>query len=93
MFSITYRRGDFEVVLSADTIEGVLALDDAYNAEDDDNGWIEWKGGKCPVAYGTIVSVQLRSGMVHYIEEAGIQYWRHRNHPDDIVAYKVVKNV
>lgn len=90
MFSIAYRRGDFEVTLSAYTIEGVLALDDAYNAEDDD-GWITWNGGKCPVADYTRVTVLFRDGE-KYDGCVRSFRWRHRGDADDIIAYKVVKN-
>lgn len=96
MFSIAYRRGDFEVTLSADTIEGVLALDDAYTTEEvDDDGWITWNGGECPeglVYSGTKVDVRLRSGDIIIGDNPEFCYWYHDNAPSDIIAYKVVKN-
>ena len=28
----------------------------------DDDGWIDWRGGKCPVADGTRLDIELRDG-------------------------------
>lgn len=60
------------------------------------DGWIEWKGGECPVAAGTCISVKYR-GLPHIVMEKKIghdrmgTYWDHWNDKDDIIAYRVCK--
>lgn len=57
-----------------------------YPAPDAD-GWIEWKGGECPV--GGDVCVKFRDGT---IQDAGMSaygfYWKHGGNISDIVAYR-----
>lgn len=54
------------------------------------DGWIEWKGGECPVHKDTVVQVKLRenskgtSPACHY-------RWSKFNSYGDIVAYRVVQ--
>lgn len=60
----------------------------------DNDGWISWEGGECPVEPGTLVDWRLRTGR----EFSGVNKprfkldWSHR--PDDpgqdIVAYRVI---
>lgn len=66
--------------------------------------WIEWNGGECPVADGTIVDVRHRDGDEFFGELAwgrrrplegktnwaGAVYWHHDEVDGDIVAYRVV---
>jgi hypothetical protein len=52
--------------------------------------WIEWKGGECPVADGTVVEVRLRRG-VQSEAPAVIYCWASLgDSPNDIVAYRLV---
>lgn len=58
------------------------------------DGWIEWKGGECPVDSGTVVVVRLKDGSETERGPMGLR-WHHV--PDDdsraafnIVAYRVV---
>lgn len=53
-----------------------------------DDGWIEWNGGKQPVASIVAVKVRRRDGSVS-TERANMLYWRHRDLGCDIVAYRV----
>lgn len=62
------------------------------------DGWIEWKGDKCPVPPETPVIVKLRGDVVpnnSEPENAGEFDWRHCIPPDDgtgydIIAYRLV---
>lgn len=54
------------------------------------NGWIEWKGGECPVQPTTPVLVQFRDGGVCDEACACIWRWDHFASPSDIVAYRVL---
>lgn len=56
----------------------------------DAEGWIEWKGGECPVHPEAMVMVRFRDGW----EDkwlAGSMRWNHSKSTDDIIAYRVVK--
>lgn len=59
-------------------------------AKADDQGWIEWSGGDCPVAPDVIVDIKLRA---RRSPEAGVQAggcrWDNLNRSSDIVAYRV----
>lgn len=81
-----------------------------YNGPDakveaDNDGWIEWHGGQCPVPFGTKVDVKFRNGKVYQnkqawgsvdvgkgvdsVSEAGSAFWRKDNSDRDIVAYRI----
>ena len=83
---------------------GIFAIADAVlSAEGEkdapkDDGWIEWKGGECPVPGDTMVEVLLREETATTGEamEAGKYSWGHfgegnRYADHDIVSYRVVK--
>lgn len=50
--------------------------------------WIEWGGGKQPMADGVAVEVKLRNGM-QYTESSDELRWSTRN-DRDIIAYRIV---
>lgn len=59
-----------------------------YPARDAD-GWIEWKGGECPVDVDALVCCKLRSGKVSITAyHAGLLSWRHNGNAADIIAYR-----
>ncbi len=61
------------------------------------DGWIEWKGGNCPVSYSEIVSVKCRDGSFCKEWNAGDLRWEYAsenamlNPSYDIIAYRVLK--
>ncbi len=57
----------------------------------DDDGWIKWDGGKCPVEYECQVDIRLRSGD-EIKNKAGIFWWGRgeKMRDSEIVAYRVV---
>lgn len=60
----------------------------------DADGWIEWKGGECPVAKWTRVDVRYRNGQEVDNVPAGANgayNWDNDDNQYDIVAYRVVK--
>lgn len=67
------------------------SLPEVSQEERDSDGWIEWKGGKCPVDYSTIVDVKTKIGVVFERYVAHIFLWKHIGSEGDIVAYKIVK--
>lgn len=57
----------------------------------DADGWIEWKGGACPVGSETPVYIKTRSGItVDGQLEARWYRWSHIGSDGDIVAYRVL---
>ena len=54
-------------------------------------GFIPWHGEECPVAEGTSLSVMLRSGTVLPATLARYLYWRHHEHANNIIAYRIHK--
>jgi len=56
-----------------------------------DDGWIEWAGGECPVADNRVVRVRYRGDFQEDKCIAGSMIWNHSGEEDDIVAYRVVK--
>lgn len=69
----------------------------AYRVVTDmENVWVEWNGGKRPVAAGTIVDVKFRDGTIWKLELAENRDWEHdlaRDRVNDIIAYRVVREV
>lgn len=68
----------------------------------DDEGWIEWHGGECPVAEGTLVDVIFRDGTEasstpanvidnRYFADASHAFWYSHGRRNDIVAYRLSK--
>lgn len=60
--------------------------------------WIEWNGGECPVADGTMVDVRYRDGDQinalsaggHSIgRDASADYWLYDGYKNDIIAYRL----
>lgn len=58
----------------------------------EENGFIDWQGGKCPVDPDTIVQVMLSNGSVVVNRRAGGFDWQRGNYGGDIVAYRVVED-
>lgn len=54
------------------------------------DGWIEWRGGECPVADFLKVEYQLRGG-AKGSESAKILEWQHEGGRHDIIAYRLRK--
>lgn len=50
------------------------------------DGWVKWDGGEMPVT--GMVEVRYRNGVTN-TDDADSFLWEDRNHPDDIVAYRI----
>lgn len=69
-----------------------------YPAPDAD-GWIEWKGGECPVDEGTLIDVRYRDGHEQVGCECGVwrselygtHYWLNSGGKSNIIAYRLHK--
>ena len=76
----------------------VIAKAEAALAEPqaDEDGWIPWDGGKCPVSPAMLVEVKLRSGQSWLnkdAEKGSFWGWYHgpKKTPYDIIAYRPIK--
>lgn len=65
------------------------ALDAALAAKNE--GWIEWRGGRCPVDDVTEVDIKFLAGGIVYGVEAGKYYWPRTGQEYDIIAYRLHK--
>lgn len=52
--------------------------------------WIEWGGGECPVADGTVVGIEFRNGVRSYADKASDYYWEDDGDGFSIIRYRVV---
>lgn len=54
----------------------------------DNDGWIEWGGGECPVFSSVLVDVKFKYGSTYLGELAGPMNWLHYGTAEDIIAYR-----
>lgn len=64
---------------------------DTYRQIEND-GWIEWGGGNCPLPMGCKVEIRTRIGGLRRDLPAHRWGWEHLNDFDDIIAYRVIEN-
>lgn len=61
--------------------------DAEYRVVPDEDGWLPWYGGKCPVAAMTVVEVRYKSGPSIGVAEAHFIRWEY----GDVIAYRIIK--
>lgn len=76
------------------------SLPEVSKEDRDSDGWIEWKGGDCPVKSSETVEVKFRLQTIkNDIDLAGVYRWHHADKSGlidgdpqcDIIAYRIVK--
>lgn len=97
---------DFEdcVKITYQEFEQYLLNGEVTDQSSENNPWIDWVGGECPVEVGTDVDVMYRNGDVNYHVKAGVYCDRHGSIPDysafnwthsgvdlDIIKYRLHK--
>ena len=55
------------------------------------DGWIEWRGGECPVPNDVRVDVEFRSESLVADYPAGKWQWSHSDSNGDIIRYRVIE--
>lgn len=78
-----------QTVLSRDEFDQIVA-----ETAPDADGWIEWKGGECPVGGDVMVVCKVRTGKEFRNGKkikASILRWRHTGGMADIIAYRLHK--
>lgn len=101
LFAFKAHLGPFNTTPNAAIERGLRAAYPILRAawetsQPEDDGWIDWAGGECPVSPNTWVEVKFREGGRTWDGEAWTWIWLHDGRggrdPDyDIVAYRVVK--
>lgn len=56
----------------------------------DEDGWIEWNGGECPVPADVLMEVKFKSGGSARTWDATMLRWAHTQGRSDIVAYRSI---
>lgn len=54
----------------------------------DDEGWMDWEGGECPVSDFSAVDARFRDGLVVNERLACLWVWKHHD-DDDIITYRL----
>ncbi len=85
--SKTYIAGEATVIYEAETVDELFALVSRF----ENNGWITWNGGDCPVSEDAFVETVDRDGYTEKVYARNTN-WEHlagyENH--HIVKYRVV---
>lgn len=86
---VTAREGD--PMCEVSRFMGLCATPEIEN-----DGWIEWAGGECPVSGEKLVEIKMRNGGTDGPRKAGNLSWHNGNTVRDemgcdIIAYRVVK--
>lgn len=58
----------------------------------DNDVWIEWNGGKQPIANDRELAIKFRDGTVMTETHSDCWVWSHGGDDDDIIAYRVIEN-
>ena len=67
-----------------------IALPILEQQEQNDDEWIAWGGGECPVADDKTVRVRYRGDFQEDKCIAGSMIWSHSGEEDDIIAYRLM---
>ena len=69
-----------------------ICSEDSLALDIDNDGWIDWKGGECPVASETLVDYVIRNGEQDLSgDRASTIIWNHMRMGADIMAYRIHK--
>ena len=82
------KGGQADLKKARHVIDMLIELEYGNSAESE-SGWIEWKGGKCPVDPFQKVEAMLRCGELHFAMAYRFE-WDCRDADTDILAYRVV---
>lgn len=81
----------FSHVVMKNHHQTILSREEYYHAypKADADGWIEWKGGKCPVGGDVMVVCKVRTGEEFHNIKASNLRWRHTGDMSDIITYRL----
>lgn len=62
-----------------------------YRVVPDEDGWLPWYGGECPVDPDTMVEVRYKGGPAIGVAQAHSICWEHIDKAGDVIAYRIIK--
>ena len=83
-FSVNKINNHHQTVLSRDEYFHLYPAPDA-------DGWIEWKGGECPVDGNEIIDIRYPESREEFGAKAKFRRWNHARNKGDIIAYRLHK--
>lgn len=88
-----FRAEKRDLLRQLEEARGQLLPEQAGCRKEDtqDDGWIQWGGGRCPVGNGVRVEVRFRDGSYEYEEVAGRWVWSHTGGGGDIIEYRTAR--
>ena len=71
----------------------ILSRDEYFHlySAPDAEGWIEWKGGECPVDGNEIIDIRYPDSREEFGTKAKFRRWNHCGDKGDIIAYRLHK--
>lgn len=60
-----------------------------FEQQEQGDGWIEWRGGECPVPANSRVDIKFRDGDIG-LEQSANWDWIHLGYRSDIIAYRII---
>ena len=75
----------------ASRYQSMISSAPEYEPEADEDGWIKWDGGDCPIGPDQMVDVMFRDKQEFHSESADEWRWDHDFGGGDIVAYRITK--
>lgn len=91
-YKYTLKLDDFKIIMEVNTLEELIELSERLAGEEQQDGWISWGGGGCPVAEGTKIEVRFRRGETYETVYGPALCWNVDGYNSDIIAYRVVKD-
>lgn len=88
------RGGPFVKYEDYQKLEAELASLGQQVTAPEDDGWIDWGGGECPVSDDARVEVKFKGYDIGYVEIACWLDWGYNESMpgEDIIAYRIVKS-
>lgn len=83
------EKGEMDIIRIRELLKNNQT--DTYRQIEND-GWIEWGGGDCPISEKDTVEVLSRNGKKATLSRAHTWDWTHIDSGSDIIAYRVIEN-
>ena len=89
--ALSYSIDSGECGIATDRLTAIITRSQYESALAENDGWIEWGGGECPVDLHSMLDVKYLGGGINKNVKAGGQMWSHARHFGDIIAYRLHK--
>jgi len=88
---LAWKASRQAIEIALPVLEQQEAPTDTYQQIEND-GWIEWGGGNCPVPRDLKVEVRARNDQRSIWDKPHLWDWSHTDNGSDIIAYRVIDN-